>query len=174
MVKPIPHVSEIDQGLHAPTKIPKDIKMIKEEAPPPPSSAGVAGMSGMAGGSAGGILGGMPGGAGNGPKINVEPAKPKGPARISGGVMAGQLVTKTTPVYPPIARAAHVGGTVVLHAIISKSGAIQDLKVESGPPMLQGAALDAVRQWRYKPYLLNGEPTEVDTTITVNFNLNGG
>jgi protein TonB len=146
--------------------------MIKEEAPPP-TSMGVAGMSGMAGnGAAGGVFGGM--GAGNAPKINVEPPKPKGPTRISGGVMAGQLVSKTQPIYPPIARAAHVGGTVVLHAIISKSGAIQDLKVESGPPMLQGAALDAVRQWRYKPYLLNGDPTEVDTTVTVNFNLNGG
>ena len=122
VVKPIKIVSEIDQGLHAPTKIPKDIKMIKEEAPPPPSSGGVAGMSGMAGGSAGGILGGMPGGAGNGPKINVEPPKPKGPTRISGGVMAGQIITKTTPIYPPIARAAHVGGTVVLHAIIAKDG----------------------------------------------------
>lgn len=170
----MPHVSEIDQGLHAPTKIPKDIKMIKEEAPPPPSVAGVAGMSGMAGGSAGGVLGGMPGGMGNGPKINVEPPKPKGPTRISGGVMAGQILSKTQPIYPPIARAAHVGGTVVLHAIIAKDGTIQKLAVESGPPMLVGAATDAVRQWRYKPYLLNGEPTEVDTTITVNFNLNGG
>jgi protein TonB len=131
-------------------------------------------MSGMAGGAPGGILGGMPGGAGTGPKINVEPPKPKGPTRISGGVMAGQILQKTTPVYPPIARAAHVGGTVVLHAIIGKDGSIQNLSVISGPPMLVGAATDAVRQWRYKPYLLNGDPTEVDTTITVNFNLNGG
>jgi protein TonB len=63
---------------------------------------------------------------------------------------------------------------VVLHAIISKQGTITSLQAISGPDMLKGAALDAVRQWRYKPYLLNGEPTEVDTTITVNFNLNGG
>ena len=148
--------------------------MVKEEAPPPPSPGGVAGMGGMAGGAPGGILGGMPGGTGNGPKINVEPPKPKGPTRISGGVMAGQIITKTQPVYPPIARAAHVGGTVVLHAIIAKDGTIQQLSVISGPPMLVGAATDAVKQWRYKPYLLNGDPTEVDTTITVNFNLNGG
>jgi protein TonB len=171
-VKPIKIVSEIDQGLHAPTKIPKDIKMIKEEAPPPPSSGGVAGMSGMSGGAPGGILGGVPGGTG--PKINVEPPKPKGPTRISGGVMAGRILNKTQPVYPPIARAAHVGGTVVLHAIIAKDGTIQQLSVVSGPPMLVGAATDAVRQWRYQPYELNGSPTEVDTTITVNFNLNGG
>ena len=167
-------VSEIDQGLHAPTKIPKDIKMIKEDAAPPPPSMGVAGMSGMTGGAPGGIMGGMAGGTGSGPVIKVTPPKPTGPARISGGVMAGRILSKTIPVYPPIAKAAHVGGTVVLHAIISKSGKIDQLQAVSGPAMLQGAALDAVRQWRYQPYLLNGEPTEVDTTITVNFNLNGG
>ncbi len=136
---------------------------------------GVAGMAGMAGGSAGGIMGGIAGGTGSGPRISVAPPpKPAGPARISGGVIAGNIIQKTQPIYPPIARAAHQGGTVVLHAIISKSGTIQSLSVISGPAMLQGAALDAVKTWRYKPYLLNGEPTEVDTTIMVNFNLNGG
>jgi protein TonB len=163
-------VSELDQGLHAPTKIPKDIKMMKDDAPPPPSG-GVAGM-GMAGGSGapGGVFGGM--GLGNGP--TVVKAKPAGPARISGGVVSGLRIYGPTPVYPPIAKAAHVGGSVVLHAIISKGGTIENLTAVSGPAMLQGAAIDAVRQWRYKPYLLNGDPTEVDTTITVNFNLNGG
>jgi protein TonB len=63
---------------------------------------------------------------------------------------------------------------VVLHAIIGKNGTIQNLTVISGPAMLQSAALDAVKQWRYKPYVLNGDPTEVDTTVTVNFNLGGG
>jgi protein TonB len=70
---------------------------------------------------------------------------------------------------------AHLSGTVVLRAIISKEGTIQQLSVASTTnQMFNNAALDAVRQWRYKPYLLNGEPTEVDTTITVNFTLNGG
>jgi protein TonB len=77
-------------------------------------------------------------------------------------------------VYPPIAKAAHVQGAVILHAIISKQGTIENLQVVSGPPMLTGSAMDAVRRWRYKPYLLNGEPTEVDTTITVNFTFGGG
>jgi protein TonB len=77
-------------------------------------------------------------------------------------------------VYPPIARAAHVSGAVVLHAIISKTGTVQNLQVISGPEMLRASALDAVRNWRYKPYLLNGDPTEVETTITVNFNFGGG
>ncbi len=99
--------------------------------------------------------------------------KPKGPTRVSAGVVAGLILSKTTPVYPPIAKAAHVSGTVVLHALISKTGTIDNLTVVSGPEMLRAAALDAVRQWRYKPYLLNGEPTEVDTTVTVNFNFGG-
>ena len=81
---------------------------------------------------------------------------------------------KTQPIYPPIAKAAHMQGTVTLHAIISKTGTIEKLEAISGPEMLKGAALDAVKSWRYKPYLLNGEPTEVDTTVIVNFNLNGG
>jgi protein TonB len=133
-------------------------------------------MGGMTGGVAGGVLGGVPGGVGTGPPVVVkaEPPKPKGPARISGGVIAGTILEKTQPIYPPIAKAAHVQGSVVLHAIIGKNGTIQNLTVISGPAMLQSAALDAVKQWRYKPYVLNGDPTEVDTTVTVNFNLGGG
>jgi TonB family protein len=92
-----------------------------------------------------------------------------GPLRISSGVMAENLVSRPNPLYPPIARAAHVQGSVVLHAIISKSGTVEELTVISGPPMLVASAETAVRQWIYKPYLLNGQPTEVDTTITVNF-----
>jgi protein TonB len=88
--------------------------------------------------------------------------------------MTGMILQKTQPLYPPIAKAAHVSGSVVLHAMISKTGTIDGLTVISGPEMLRAAALDAVRTWRYKPYLLNGEPTEVDTQITVNFNFGGG
>ena len=93
-----------------------------------------------------------------------------GAARISGGVMAGNLLEKAQPVYPAVARAAHVSGAVVLHAIIAKDGTVKNLSVVSGPQLLQSAAVDAVQQWKYRPYLLNGTPTEVDTTITVNFN----
>lgn len=80
------------------------------------------------------------------------------------------MLQKVEPVYPPIARAAHVSGAVVLHALISKTGDVETLEVVSGPPMLQSAALDAVKQWKYKPFLLDGKPMGVDTTITVNFN----
>jgi protein TonB len=163
-------VSEIDQGLHAPTKIPKDIKMLKEDAAPPPQMAGVAGMAGMGSSNGAGVLGGVMGGIGTGPAIAVKPPpKPAGPMRVSSGTMAGQLISRPDPVYPPIAKAAHVQGAVILHAVISKTGTIEDLKVVSGPPMLTASAIDAVKRWKYKPYLLNNEPTEVDTTITVNF-----
>lgn len=171
-MKPIKVNVEIDTSFHAPTKIPKKIDLSKEEAAPPPPSQGVAGMSGMTGGT-GGIAGVM-GGFGNAPAPVVKAAPPKGPLRISSGVATGNILVKTQPTYPPIAKAAHVSGAVVLRAIISKTGTIDNLSVISGPEMLRASALDAVRQWKYKPYLLNGEPTEVDTQITVNFNFGGG
>ena len=111
-------------------------------------------------------MGGILGGIGNAPVVKEAPPKK---LNISSGVMEGNILEKTLPQYPPIAKAAHVQGVVVLHAIISKQGTIENLQVISGPPMLTAAALDAVRRWRYKPYLLNGEPTEVETTINVNF-----
>ncbi len=87
--------------------------------------------------------------------------------------MAGNILTKVSPVYPPEARAQGVSGTVVLHAIIGRDGTIQELSVVAGNELLQKAALDAVRQWTYRPYLLNGNPVAVDTVINVNFNLAG-
>ena len=92
---------------------------------------------------------------------------------VSGGVLEGMLISKTTPAYPTIARVAHVSGTVVLAAIISKEGTIVNLHVQSGHPMLTQAAMDAVKTWRYRPYLLNGQPVEVETTINVVFSMAG-
>jgi protein TonB len=83
------------------------------------------------------------------------------------------LLTPIRPVYPAPARAAGVQGTVVVDAIISRTGTIESLHVVSGPLMLQNAALDAIREARYRPFRLNGEPTEVQTTITVNFRIGG-
>ncbi len=102
----------------------------------------------------------------------VQPApRPIGPAHISSGVAAGLLIQKTLPPYPPIAKESRIEGTVVLQAIISKYGAIENLRVVSGPAMLQQAALDAVKQWRYRAYMLDGDPVEVETTINVIFSL---
>ena len=89
-------------------------------------------------------------------------------------MMEGNLIQRVQPVYPVLARQARIQGTVLLRAVISREGTIEKLQVASGPPMLVQAAIDAVRQWRYRPYLLNNDPVEVDTQVTVNFVLSGG
>ncbi len=94
-----------------------------------------------------------------------------GPVRVSGMVVEGLLIRKTIPVYPPIAKATRTQGTVVLQANIARNGTIENLRVVSGSPMLQQAALDAVKTWLYRPYLLSGEPVEVETTVNVVFTL---
>lgn len=90
---------------------------------------------------------------------------------VSSGVMAGMLLSRVDPVYPLEAKVAGVQGSVVISARISKTGTLEDLKVVSGPEMLGGAALDAVKQWQYRPYILKGQPIDVLTTITVNFSI---
>jgi protein TonB len=154
--------------LQAPSKIPREIQMMKEAAATP-SMDGVRGVEGLADGTPGG-LGTVIGNLGTEPARIVKPMRPRS-LNVSSGVADGNLLEKTMPQYPAIARAARIQGTVVLQATISKTGLIQNLKVVSGPPMLQQAAVDAVRSWRYKPYLLNGDPVDVETTISVVFNL---
>jgi protein TonB len=170
IVKVKPQVHLMDAGkLVAPKVIPKDVKIIKEEAPD--MSAGMAGgvPGGVAGGSMGGVIGGVIGGMGGAP----PPPKPVASRiRQGGSVQAALLVNKVQPVYPPLARQTRISGTVRLHAIISKQGTVESLEVLSGHPLLVRAAMDAVQQWKYKPTLLNGEPVEVDTTIDVIFSLN--
>lgn len=99
--------------------------------------------------------------------------KKDGPSsvRVPSGVMAGNVIDQQRPVYPPEAKKNHITGAVVMHAIISKEGTVEDLQVVSGPEELRESALTAVKQWRYKPYLLNGEPTAVETTVTVNYSM---
>jgi periplasmic protein TonB len=110
--------------------------------------------------------------SGRQPLPAVAPPPATHPLRVS-KMLEGNLVRRVQPVYPPLARTAHVQGAVVLAAIISKDGMIEDLRLLSGHPMLVQAAIDAVKQWRYKPYILNGDAIEVETQITVNFNLGG-
>jgi periplasmic protein TonB len=105
------------------------------------------------------------------PHVVPTPAANTAPVSVSQGVLAGYLLNPIRPEYPPIARAVHVEGTVIIHAIISKSGHVENPQVISGPPMLQAAALEAVRNARYRPYLLNQQPTEVETTFSINFHL---
>jgi protein TonB len=170
-VKPQAHLMDAGK-LIAPKVIPRDIKIIKEEAEPDVMSSGMTGgvPGGVSGGSMGGVLGGDIGGMGTAP----APPKPRptGPVRVGGNVQAARIINRINPVYPPLARQTRISGTVRLHAIIGKDGTIQSLEVMSGHPLLQQAALDAVRQWRYQPTLLNGDAVDVDTTIDVIFTLN--
>jgi protein TonB len=110
-------------------------------------------------------------GSGTGPAITVVKAKEPGPLHVSTGVSEGLLLTPIQPLYPPIARAVRVQGAVVIEAVISKAGRLESVNVVSGPEMLRKAALDAVAAARYRPYLLNGAPTEVKTTYRVVFSL---
>jgi protein TonB len=119
-----------------------------------------------------GVPGGLDTGEGHGPAVSIVTPKPTGPLKIS-SISSGMLLTPIRPVYPAIARAAGVQGSVVVEAVISKTGVIESLYVVSGPMMLQNAALEAIREARYKPYRLNGEPVDVQTTITVNFRMGG-
>jgi protein TonB len=162
----------VNGALRTPTKIPQKIQMIKEdEAPPSMASAGVVG--GVPGGIPGGQMGGVIGGIISSTPVAVPKVATPQRVRVSAGVTSGLLVRKVNPVYPPLARQARISGTVVLRAVISKDGSIENLSLVSGHPMLAPAAIDAVKQWKYKPYLLNGEPVEVDTEIQVNFTLAG-
>ena len=173
VVKVVKMQSEVINGqLRTPTKIPNKVQMIKEEeAPPDLGSGGVLGgvPGGIPGGSAGGVIGGIISATANIPKI-VVPQR----VRVSSGVSTGLLIKKVTPNYPQLAKQARIQGTVVLQAEISKEGTIQNLQLISGHPMLAPAAIEAVKQWRYKPYLLNGEPVAVETQVVVNFSLSGG
>jgi protein TonB len=170
-VKVVKAVSEmVNNQLRAPSRIPKTVQMIKEEEAPPDLNTGVpGGVPGGYGSSSGGVIGGI---------VNSTAAIPKQVVptriRVSQGVSTGLLIRKVTPNYPPLAKQARIQGSVVLQAEISKDGTIQNLQLISGHPMLAPAAIEAVRQWRYKPYLLNGEPVAVETQVVVNFSLSGG
>jgi len=175
-VKIVRRTSDLDNGqLRTPTAIPKKVAMIKEDEPPPPST-GVAGVvGGVPGGVPGGAMGGVLGGIiSNAPAVVPKAATTVQRVRVSQGVSQGLLIHQVKPTYPPLARQARIQGTVVLQAVISKDGSIEHLTLVSGHPMLAPAAIEAVKQWKYKPYFLNGEPVEVDTTINVNFTLAGG
>jgi protein TonB len=173
-VKVVKVQSEVINGqLRTPTKIPQKVQMIKEEEAPPDLGAG-----GVPGGVPGGIPGGSAGGVMGGILSTTPVAVPKVATpqrvRVSTGVATGLLLRKVQPNYPPLAKAARIQGHVLLQAEISKDGTIQNLQLISGHPMLAPAAIEAVKQWRYKPYLLNGEPVAVETQVDVIFSLSGG
>jgi protein TonB len=168
--------SNIANGrLRTPSRIPPKVQMIKEDDAPPPVA--------ITGGVVGGVPGGIPGGELSGviggiissssslaaaPTLS-KPVPTVQRVHISQGVTKGLLIYKVEPTYPPLAQQARIQGVVVLTAIIGKDGNIQNLQVVGGHPMLAPAAIEAVKHWRYKPFLLNGQPVEVETTVTVTF-----
>ncbi|WP_047497686.1 energy transducer TonB [Terriglobus sp. TAA 43] len=155
----------------APRTIPSTIDRTHDDAPPATGINDgmlIAGATGIGPGTVDGL-----GVAPPPPVVTVVKPKATAPVPISSGVVAGNRLSGNQPVYPAIAKAAGVLGAVVLRAIISKTGEIQRLTVLSGHEMLRNSAVAAVQTWRYRPYLLNGEPTDVETTITVNFSLGG-
>ncbi len=149
-----------------------------QEAPAPPLD--IAG--GLVGGVPGGVVGGIPGGVlsevlhstGSAPVLATTPAPAPKRIRVPAGIAEANLVYDVAPKYPPEAGRARIEGTVVLLAVIGKDGTVEDVRVKSGLSVLTQAAIEAVKQWRYRPYLLNGEPVEVDSQITINFNLSRG
>jgi len=161
----------VNNQLRTPTKIPKKVEIIKEEEAPPPNMGIVGGVpGGVPGGQMNGVIGGI---ISSTPTAIPKVATPQR-VRVSAGVTQGLKVKHVAPVYPQMARIARVQGPVVLAAVIGKDGTIQNLHVLStASPLLNQAAIDAVKEWRYRPYILNGEPVEVDTQITVNFTLSG-
>jgi protein TonB len=159
--------SEFDhRALRIPFEVPRTIASIHDEGP----SSGLVG-------TVGDNISGVPNGIANGipevlrsapvvvPKVAVQKV------RMSSGVAQGLLIRQVNPQYPPLAREARIQGIVVLQATIGKDGTVQHLRVLSGHPLLIQAAIEAVKQWLYRPYYLNGEPVEVDTQISVNFTL---
>lgn len=182
VVKVIPR--QFDAGrLMAPKSVPKQVAIIKEEELPPPSSGAIGVVGGVPGGVPGGQMGGVLGGIVGSvptaapppppPPVKKEEPKPVQVQRIrvGGNVQQAKLIAQPKPAYPPLAKQARISGVVRLNAIISKDGTIQNLSVISGHPLLVPAAMEAVKQWRYAPTLLNGEPVEVVTQIDVNFTL---
>jgi len=156
-------------------RIPRAVHTTQEAPSPPVDPTGA-----IVGGAPGGVVGGIPGGVlgqvlrstGSAPVLATTPAPKR--IRVPAPLAEANLVYDVAPKYPPEAGRARIEGIVVLLAVIGKDGTVQDIRLEKGLPVLAQAAIEAVKQWRYRPYLLNGEPVEVDSQITINFNLSKG
>jgi protein TonB len=149
----------------APVEAPKEI------APETGLEQGVStAVGGVEGGVVGGVTGGIVGGLEAAPPP-PPPPPPPAPVRVGGNIKPPTKVKDVRPTYPPIAQSARVQGVVIIEATIGPSGAVQEAKVLRSIPLLDAAALDAVKQWQFTPTLLNGVPVPVIMTVTVNFTL---
>jgi periplasmic protein TonB len=162
-----------DNVLIMPRSIPQHVAVIEETVAPPQVSYNDVGVNGGLGsGSRDGIWRSL-GDSTNRAVLPPPPPAPNVRPFRTSSMLQGSLIHTIQPVYPPLARTARIQGSVVLSAVIGKDGSIKDLRALSGHPMLVTAAVNAVSQWRYRPYILNNEPIEVETQITVNFTLAG-
>jgi protein TonB len=160
-----------------PTEIPKEIPPPMDDIPDYSSVAGgVAG--GVPGGVPGGVVGGVPGGVLGGvlggvpraaPPPPPPPARRKDPIKVGGNVQASKLIHRVEPEYPELAKRARVQGIVLLKVTVDEQGSVANIELVRGHPLLTEAAINAVRQWRYSPTILNNEPVPVIATVTVNF-----
>jgi periplasmic protein TonB len=160
--------------LLAPTVIPQKVAMLREEALAPEISGGVEGgvPGGVPGGQMGGVIGGIVSGSRTSVPIPPPPlVRPKTPLRVGGEVRPPRCIRKVEPVYPALAKDTRLQGVVVIDAVIDEQGAVVEMRVVSGHPLLIPAALDALRKWKYEPTNLNGQPIAVDLVVTINFQL---
>ena len=154
---------EVANPAAAPVEAPSEIT---------PETGVTTGTEGVVGGVEGGVPGGVVGGVVGGlPEAPPPPPPPTAPIRVGGNIKAPQKKKHVNPVYPPIAQSARVQGVVIIEATIGPDGRVRDAKVLRSIPLLDQAALDAVKQWEFTPTLLNGVPVPVIMTVTVNFTL---
>jgi periplasmic protein TonB len=160
-------------GLVVPSTIPRTVVQVDDQGVPP-SPIGINGIQGGTNDSwsSNGVLNSI--GSEVARFVPPPPSPPVAHHPVTSHMMEGNLVHRVQPQYPFTAKMAHIQGSVVLRAIISKEGTIENLQVVRGHPLLVKAAIDAVRQWRYRPYVLNDSPVEVETEVTVNFILSAG
>ncbi len=158
----------------APREIPRDIPTIDEASAPPQISPSPSGTrDGTGNGSGDGVWRALGDSIARPAPLPMPAPAPVDRVFRSSDLLAGSLVRRVQPAYPALARSARIQGTVVLSAVISKAGTMENLRVVSGHPLLVAAAMEAVSQWRYRPYILNHEPIEVETQIIVSFSLSG-
>lgn len=161
--------------LTAPTAIPQEVKVLKEEPlPADVASIGVAGgvPGGVPGGQVGGVIGGI---ISSSPRTQLPPPPPepaqRAPLRVGGRVLAPTPVFTPDPIYPPLARQARISGEVNIDAVIDTEGSVVEMQVLSGHPLLIPAAMDALRKWKYRPTYLNDEPVPVRLVVVIKFRL---
>ncbi len=169
-------ISLIQAGrLVAPTAIPKRIVIVKDEQMPQVAEGfGVPGgvPGGVGGGQAGGVIGGILGGIPSTASVPPPPpAVSKAPLRVGGRVKPPRPISTPRPMYPQIARAARIQGDVVIDAVIDTNGNISQMKLISGHPMLVGAAMEALRQWKYEPTYLDEQPVSIELNVTISFSM---